>query len=238
MRVGILDEGQVVQHPHDAAAEVALAAVGVEQQAELGRQQRHGHRVDGEVATVQVLADRGVLDRGQGCRVLVVLGARAGHVDAQVAGQHHRGVELLVRVHAAVQRRGKALGEGDAVALEGEVDVEAGLLQQQVANGAAHEVDAGVVGGGRGGGPQPLQAGHGPQPVAQVGRAPRRRAGRGIAQRPQQVAAGDDAEHVCGRVRPVAAVAGHGQAADPAQQHPLHVGQGRVRRQARPPRRS
>ena len=215
MRVGILDEGQVVQHPHDAAAKVALAAVGVEQQAELGRQQRHRHRVDGEVAAMQVLADRRVLDRGQGGRVLVVLGASAGHIDPQGAGNHHRGVELLVGVHAAVQRRRKALGEGDAVTLVGEVDVEAGLLQQQVAHSAAHQVDAGVVGGGRGGGPQALQAGHGPQPVAQVGRAPRRRAGRDIAQRSQQVAAGDDAEHVGGCVGPVVAVAGHGQAADP-----------------------
>jgi hypothetical protein len=213
---GVLDEGQVVQHPHDAAAEVALAAVGVEQQTELGWEQRHGHGVDGEVPAVQVLADRGVLDRGQGGRVLVVLGAGAGHVDAQVAGQHHRGVELLVRVHAAVQRSRKALGEGDAVALVGEIDVEAGLLKEQVAHGAAHEVEARVVGGRSGGGPQALQTGHGPQPVAQVGRALWRCTGRGIAQRPQQVAAGDDPEHVGGRVRPVVAVPGDGQSADPA----------------------
>ena len=46
-----------------------------------------------------------------------------------------------------LSRRGELGGEGDAVALDGEVDVEAGLAEQQVAHGAADEVAAAHAGG-------------------------------------------------------------------------------------------
>ena len=50
-----------------------------------------------------------------------------------------------MRPHAAAQLRGQVLGEIDAVALDGDVDVVVGLAQDHVAHEAAHQVDAAVI---------------------------------------------------------------------------------------------
>ena len=88
---------------------------------------------------------RGVLDLGQRRRVVVRLGARRGHVDAQrpAVGAGHdddRGAELLVRAHVALEPPGERARDGDAVAFDGDVEVDVPLSQQQVAHGAADEV--------------------------------------------------------------------------------------------------
>ena len=59
-----------------------------------------------------------------------------------VAVEHDRGAELLVRAHAPAERVGKRLRERDGVALDRDVHVEALLAEQDVAHGAADEVDA------------------------------------------------------------------------------------------------
>ena len=64
-----------------------------------------------------------------------------------VVGHDDGRAELLVRAHVALEPRGQVLGEGDAVALDGDVDVEARLAEQQVADGAADEVHAAHAGG-------------------------------------------------------------------------------------------
>ncbi len=53
---------------------------------------------------------------------------------------HHGGAELLVRAHVTVQAPGEIVGQGDAVALHGDIDIEAGLAQQEVAHGTAHQI--------------------------------------------------------------------------------------------------
>ena len=80
---GVLDEAQVVQHDDAPRVQVLAAAEVVEEVAEGLGLERHRHGVDGEVAAREVAADAGVLDLGQRARVLVGLGARGGHVDAQ-----------------------------------------------------------------------------------------------------------------------------------------------------------
>ena len=159
---GVLDEAQVVEHADDAVAQVAEAAEEVDDRAEVRPAQRDGHGVDGEIAAEQVLADGGVLHPGQRGRIVVELGAGGGHVDVEglartarsQAGasprtvgrkQHHRGLELAVGAHPAPQFGGQAGGELDAVALHRDVDVDVGLLQQQVADEPAHQIDAGEV---------------------------------------------------------------------------------------------
>ena len=166
----------------------------VDQPAEpLGRHV-HRHRVDGEVAPVQVALDRGVLDHGERRRPLVVLGSRGGHPPA-ARGQHHRRAELLVHVHPAVQPGGQGAGGCDAVALDGDIDVERRLAEQDVAHGTAHQVDAVVALA------TSRTASHSPSsPGSATSRSPSSpgrhgRLRRPLAQRPPQVTAGDDSEH-------------------------------------------
>ena len=137
----ILHEGEAVQDAYDAGAEVALAAVGIEQLPELGRRQCDGHGVDREVAPQQVLADRRMLDGRQRSRVLVVLGAGARHVNALVARDDDRRAERAMCMHPPSQPLGQRVGEPDPVALNRQVDVEGRLTQQQIADGAADKVD-------------------------------------------------------------------------------------------------
>ena len=103
-------------------------------------------------------------------RIVVELGARGGDVDVEgLAGraqpgrrlsqdgrreQHHGGLELAVGAHPSAQLGGQAGGELDAVALDGDVDVGVGLLQQQVADETTHEVYAGEILGERRAGPE------------------------------------------------------------------------------------
>ena len=221
-------------------AEVAGAAVGVEQQAELGRQQRHRHRVDGEVAAVQVLPDRGVLDR-RAARP-DTRSALCGRWPRRRAGRRPAPPRCGTSGGRACGRpkpHGSALGEGDAVALHRQVDVEAGLVQQQVADGAADQVERRATSAAAS--PPPATAAPGRPGRAAAGRgrrAPRPAPPVRLAQRPQQVAAGDDAEHLvdAGAVR--GPPAGHRHPARAAQQRPLHLGQRRVRGARPPPRRS
>ncbi len=154
-----------------------------------------------------------------------MLGAGTRHIDPQVAGQHDRGVELLVRVGTAAERLCELLGEGDAVPLDGQVDVEAGLTEQQVANGAADQVH--TVEAGRSlldGAPERLQAG----PLQQLGQV---LAGNGslvdsiLPKRRQEVASGDDAEHLLDGGRCVAGRFHHRQPPGGGRaQRPLHLG--------------
>ena len=127
--------------------EVRQPAVEVEQIAEALRLERYGHRVDGEVAPRQVAADAGVLDLGQRGRVRIGLRTSRGHVDTLAAtavavGDHDGGPELLVRAHVTLEAGAQVLGEGDAVALDGDVDVEARLPQEEIADSAADEIHA------------------------------------------------------------------------------------------------
>ena len=158
---GILDEAQIVQHADDSVAQVAVSAEEVDDRAEVLPAQRDGHGVDGEVAAEQVLADGGVLHARQRGRVVVELGARGRHVDverlatrahpggrlSQDVGRekHHGRLELAVRADPPPELSGQTGGERDAVALDGYVHVDVGLVQKEVADESAHQVDPGEI---------------------------------------------------------------------------------------------
>ena len=122
--------------------EVAQPAEEVDEPPEVLALERDGQRVDGEVAPVEVLPDRRLLDRRQRPGVVVELGARGGDVDPPAVVDDDCRAELVVRDDAAAQRLRQCPAERDAVALDGDVDVEARLVHEQVANRPADEVDA------------------------------------------------------------------------------------------------
>ena len=212
---GVVDEREVVEHADRPRLEIAPPAEGIDEPAEVGALERDRHRVDREVAAEQVLPDRGVLDGRQRGRSVVELGARGDDVDALViAVEDDRRPELLVRAHAAAERVGQRLRERDRIALDCDVDVEAALAEQDVADGSADEVDA-LERLGHGGDRlehglqalEPRQLGGQHRP----GLDGRRRL---LAQRPQEVAAGDDAGDLL--------VAEHGDAVVSAREQALH----------------
>ncbi len=147
----VLDEGQVVEDPDALRSEVAPASERVDEPAEVVALERGGHRVDREVAPEQVLPDRGVLHRRKRCRCVVELRPGRDDVDSlPVAVYDHRRAELLVWPNAPAELRGDAACEIDRVAFDCDVHVEALLSEEDVANGAAHEVDPVVrLAGGR-----------------------------------------------------------------------------------------
>ncbi len=105
--------------------------------------ERRGHRVDREVAPEQVLAERRTLDGRKRPGCVVELGARRDDVDPLVvAVLHDRRPEPLVRRRATSESLRERVRERDRVALDGDVDVEALLAEEDVANRAADEVDA------------------------------------------------------------------------------------------------
>ncbi len=82
--------------------------------------------------------------------------------------------------HVASQPARQLVGEGDAVAFDGDVDVQRALAQQQVAHGAADQVDAGI---GRADGLDVLEKVLQTELVQTVGQV-RRRRGRSRRRRP------------------------------------------------------
>ncbi len=186
-----------------------------------------------------------MLHPGQRRGIVVELRARGGHVDVErlAAGaqpgrglsqhvgrqKHHGRLELAVRPHASAQLGGKPGGELDAVPLHRDVDVDVGLVEQQVAHEPAHQVHPGEILRQRGAGPeQPPEEGVLRQRLHGVDL---RRGRLGLLLLPpplicgQHVGAGDDADDVGhrGRALPHGRVVGlvghHRHAADVAVHH-------------------
>ena len=140
---GIVDERQVVEHADDAVLQVLAASEGMDQAAEVGFLQRDGHRVDREVAAVEVLRDRRRLHYRERTGREVALRARGHDVDpVPVAVLDDRGAELLVRRVAPAERFREGAPEPDRIAFHRDVDVEALGSEEDVPHGAADEVDA------------------------------------------------------------------------------------------------
>ncbi len=104
--------------------------------------QGHRHRVDREVAAAQVGLDPGGrLDHWKGAALQVALRSSGGDVDLVPVELHLRGPEPLVRDDVSTEL-GRQLG---GVPNDDEVDVGPAALEQEVAHGAANQVD-GIVG--------------------------------------------------------------------------------------------
>ncbi len=139
----VVDERQVVQHAQQACLQVGAAAERIDEASEVVRGERRGHRVDREVAPEEVLAQARPLDGRERTGRIVELGPGRDDVDAlAVAVRHDRRPELPVRRRATPEGSRKCVRELDRVALDGDVDVEALLAEEDVPNRPAHEVDA------------------------------------------------------------------------------------------------
>ena len=138
----VVDERAVVEDPDAPCLEVLAAAEGVDEPAEVLALQGDGHRVDREVAAVQVLVDRARLDRGKDGGSVVGLAARGHDVDALLfAVDHDRGSELPMRAGTALELLRQSVGQRDRIALDDDVHVEVRLAEQDVSHRAADEVD-------------------------------------------------------------------------------------------------
>ncbi len=149
----------------------------------------------------------------------------------RIAGgkQHDCGLELAVGPDPPAQLGGQPGGELDAVAFDGDVDVGVGLLEQQVAHEATHQIDPGeIVGESRAGLEQPAEERVLGQRLHGVDLRGRRF---GLLLLPasliggQNVGARGDADHVVHSAVPsrhrlvIGLVCNHGNAADVALDH-------------------
>ena len=127
-----------MQDPQQAGLEVGAAAVGVDQPRLAA--QRDRHRVDREVAAGEVGLDRlgRARPRGSAPGLRVGLGAGGGDVDlVAVEARPWRCAKRSCSTASAPSARGERRG----VALDDEVEVGAPAAEQQVAHGAADQVD-------------------------------------------------------------------------------------------------
>ena len=162
----VVDERAVVEDPDAPGLEVLAAAERVDEPAEVLAFQGDGHRVDREVAAVEVVVDRARLDAREHRGRVVGLAARGDDVDALVvAVEDDRGPELPMRADTAVELLRQRLRQCDRIAFDHDVDVEARLAEQDVAHRAADEVDALVAVAD---GHDRVQ--HGPQPFGKLER--------------------------------------------------------------------
>jgi len=136
-----------VQHADAARLQVAQAPVIVEQLAVAAAIQADGHGVDGEIAPVEILLDRGAFDLRQLGRALVELGARGDKVER---GRHAGGrvlveddlggAEARMAAHPRAERAGEFLGHADGVPLDDEIQIQRRRAEQEVAHEPADDV--------------------------------------------------------------------------------------------------
>jgi hypothetical protein len=140
---GVVDERAVVKDADAPRLEVDAPAERVDELADGGALERDGHRVDREVAAVKIVVDRPGCDGGQNSGRVVRLTARRDDVNALVVTVEDNGCpEHAVRPDAAVELLCKLVRETDRVPFDDNVDVEVRLVEQDVADRAADEVDA------------------------------------------------------------------------------------------------
>ena len=141
----VVEKRSVVEHPNTSGFEIRPAFERIDEPAPVVSGQRRGHRVDREVPPEEVVFDRTRRDGRERARGLVRLRARGYDVDPLVlAVEDDGGAELVVRPHAPAECFRERCREGDRVAFDGDVDVEARLSEQDVPNRAADEVHPAV----------------------------------------------------------------------------------------------
>ena len=133
-----------MQDADPSGVEVAPPAERVDEPAEVVAPERDGHRVDREVAAEEVLPDRRVLDGRQRGRRVVELRARRDDVHAPVLAVDHDGRAELARARGRGRRAASASARASAIASPSTAmsTSKLALAEQDVADGAADEVDA------------------------------------------------------------------------------------------------
>ena len=161
---GVVLEGAVVEDAHEARVEVGAAAGRIDDLACVGAVQPERERVDGEVSAEEVIFDRCGSDGRESARAAVGLGARGDEVDVEAGDSHGGGEEGGVGDYPRLERRRrrssyerlrtsgtslvlsrqgfrKLVGQRYRVAFDGDVEVERGPVEEEVAQGTADEVD-------------------------------------------------------------------------------------------------
>ena len=92
----VVDERKVVQDANDPRLEIGEAAEEVDQASEVLTSEGHRHRIDGEVAPVEILPDWSGLDARQGRGLVVELRSGRRDVDAAAFPDDDGRPELLV----------------------------------------------------------------------------------------------------------------------------------------------
>jgi hypothetical protein len=133
---GVVGERALVQHPQAPRGDVVQ---GPGRGPDLPARQPDGDRVHGEVAAQQVLVQPGRPHVGQRPRRVVGLRARARDVHPPaVGGPHLRGPEAPVRLDDLAERR----QDGLELALDRDVEIAHGRVEQRVAHRPAHQPQA------------------------------------------------------------------------------------------------
>ena len=126
-----------MEHPEQSSPQVTKPSVRVDQLGPLGVGQRIGHRIDGEVTAGEVLGDRRRAHLRERARMRIGLGARPSDVDLDAAELEPPGQEEAL----SLELEARHLGEGFDLALDRHVQVRSVAdPEQQIANGAAHQV--------------------------------------------------------------------------------------------------
>ena len=162
----IVLEGGIMQGPDQGAVEIRDTGEGVEQRTRLEagsvgwrHGQDEGHGVDGEVTTGEVFIDSGWFHLWQSAGAFVMFAPGPGEVNATAAQLQRGGAEVLVGMMRGAEPSGHDGGQGEGIAVEGNVDVDSGadgglcvgvgslvgtagrgVLAQEVADGATDEV--------------------------------------------------------------------------------------------------
>ncbi len=163
----VVFERALVEHTDRPGHQIALTVEGVDESTEVGRIQGCGDRVDREVAAGEIRVEAGEFDDRQRGRSGIRLAAGGDNVDLPaVAVADDCRSERTMGDDRALEGRGQTSSELDPVALDGDVDVEALLAEQDVAHRSADEVDAALGSGHIGDRPadrrEPIQR---PEPV-------------------------------------------------------------------------
>ena len=133
----VVDEAAVVQHADRTGVEVGAAVVRVEQGL-VG--QGHGHRVDREVPTREVLLDARGLDVWERAGLGIALAPGRGEMDVRIVEAHRGRPEAIVLDHFSPQSSSNC-GRGlPRVALDGKIQIDGIRAAEVVSHRPSHDV--------------------------------------------------------------------------------------------------
>ncbi len=90
----------------------------------LAAQRIGGERIDREITPVEILLNRTLLHRRQGCGILVILCSRGGHIERKpIRQQEDRGSEPLVHLDPRMQHLAKLARIGNPISFHHQIQV-------------------------------------------------------------------------------------------------------------------
>jgi hypothetical protein len=132
----IVREAAGVQHPQAARGEVVQRMRRGPNAARIRTGEHHGDRVDGEVATQEIVGERRRLDIRQRSRLGVSLAPGLGQVVGEAVEGDGRRSEPVVIANAAAQPPGECCD----IAFDDQVEIPGAAVQQQIAHRPADQI--------------------------------------------------------------------------------------------------